>query len=85
MSVYILEDGVPVPPRKANSMWDACPLLTMKVGQSFLVTTPMGKAPSRMSALRTWIGKHKNPAYQVRFFQFRTLNNTIFLILINIF
>jgi hypothetical protein len=74
MSVYILEDDVPIPPRKASSMWDACPLLTMKVGQSFLVTTPMGKAPSRMSALRTWIGKHKNPAYQARFFQFRAFN-----------
>jgi len=75
MSIYILEDNVPIPPRKAKSMWDACPLLTMKVGQSFTVTTPMGKAPSRMSALRTWINKHKNPAYQARFFQLRTLND----------
>ena len=74
MSIYILEDDVPIPPRKTNSMWDACPLLTMKVGQSFLVTTPMGKAPMRMAGLRVWIGKHKNPAYQARFFQFRAFN-----------
>ena len=75
MSDYILEDDVPVPPRKVSSMWDACPLLTMKVGQSFLVTTPMGKALNRMSGLQTWIRKHKNPAYQARFFQLRTINN----------
>ena len=75
MNKYILEDDIPVPPRKGSSMWDACPLLTMKVGQSFLVTTPIGKAQHRISALNTWIRKHKNPAYQARFFVLRTIND----------
>ncbi len=73
---YFIENDIPIPEiiRSRKSMWEDVPLLTMEVGQSFLVTAPLGKASGRMAGMSTWIRQQKNPAYHSRAFTARIIN-----------